>query len=121
MTETRASSEIACEKSFLLLISATTTPMMSATGLVMPAWNRGFCFRIAASNVLPARGRPEMKWNALDGFAESGAAGTYFVTASADGWASRASAGGSAQRTTSLIGGSQCCADVGLHPEHAPG
>src|SRR5690348_1063529 len=63
------------EKSFLLLISATTTPMMSATGLVMPAWNRGFCFRIAASKVLPARGRPEMKWNALDGFAGSGAAG----------------------------------------------
>src|SRR5690348_12735705 len=74
MTDTRASSEIACEKSFLLLISATTTPMMSAMGLVMPAWNRGFCFRIAASKVLPDRGRPEMKWNVLDGFAESGVA-----------------------------------------------
>jgi hypothetical protein len=48
--------------------------MMSAMGLVMPAWNRGFCFRIAASNVLPERGRPEMKWNVRDGFAESGAA-----------------------------------------------
>jgi hypothetical protein len=40
----------------------------------MPAWNRGFCFRIAASKVLPERGRPEMKWNFRDGFAGSGAA-----------------------------------------------
>jgi hypothetical protein len=29
----------------------------------MPAWKRGFCFRIADNSVLPERGKPEMKWN----------------------------------------------------------
>ena len=28
----------------------------------MPAWNRGFCRRSAASSVEPERGSPEMKW-----------------------------------------------------------
>ena len=33
-----------------------------ATGLLTPAWKRGFWFRIADSSVEPERGRPEMKW-----------------------------------------------------------
>jgi hypothetical protein len=32
------------------------------TGPLIPAWNRGFCRKIAASNVEPERGRPDMKW-----------------------------------------------------------
>jgi hypothetical protein len=35
----------------------------AATGLLTPAWKRGFWFRTADSRVEPARGRPEMKWN----------------------------------------------------------
>ncbi|MNP28693.1 hypothetical protein D3C76_1216740 [compost metagenome] len=31
------------------------------TGLVIPAWKRGFCNRIAESRVEPERGKPEMK------------------------------------------------------------
>jgi hypothetical protein len=60
---TRCSSETSNEKSFLLLASAITTPMMSASGLVMPARKRGFWLRMAARSVLPERGIPEMKWN----------------------------------------------------------
>jgi hypothetical protein len=40
----------------------------------MPASKRGYCFRIAASKVLPDRGSPEMKCNVFDRFADSGAA-----------------------------------------------
>jgi len=32
------------------------------TGPVMPAWNPGFCRRIAESKIDPARGSPAMKW-----------------------------------------------------------
>jgi hypothetical protein len=32
-----------------------------ATGLLMPAWKRGFCRKIAASKVDPDRGSPDMK------------------------------------------------------------
>src|SRR5215813_7849528 len=60
---TRWSSETSNEKSFLLLASAITTPMMSASGLVIPARKRGFWLRMAARSVLPERGSPEMKWN----------------------------------------------------------
>ena len=60
-------SETITEKSFLLLISATSTLNMSANGLVMPAWKRGFCFKTADNNVLPERGNPEIKWNLLGG------------------------------------------------------
>ena len=42
---------------------AITPSNSEATGLDMPAWKRGFCRRIAAVSVEPARGRPEMKWN----------------------------------------------------------
>src|SRR5579862_4657762 len=66
---TRWSSETSNEKSFLLLVSAITTPMMSASGLVMPARKRGFWLRMAARSVLPERGKPEMKWNFRAGFA----------------------------------------------------
>src|SRR5215469_6315904 len=52
-----------------------TTPMMSASGLVMPARNRGFWLSMAAKSVLPARGSPEMKLNFRAGFATWGAAG----------------------------------------------
>src|SRR5690348_16947818 len=51
------------EKSFLPLISAISELTMSPTGEVMPAWKRGFCLRIALSSVVPARGKPEMKWS----------------------------------------------------------
>jgi len=53
--------ETSNEKSFLLLVSAITTPMMSASGLVMPDRKRGFWLRMAARSVLPERGIPEMK------------------------------------------------------------
>lgn len=66
---------MATEKSFLPLISATSTLTMSPTGLVMPAWKRGFCRRIADSNVLPERGRPEMKCSFSGGLADCGLAG----------------------------------------------
>src|SRR5215469_18705793 len=69
----RWSSETSKEKSFLLLASAITTPMMSASGLVMPAWKRGFWLRMAARSVVPARGSPEMKWNLRADFATWGA------------------------------------------------
>ena len=72
---TRWSSETSNEKSFLLLASAITTPMMSASGLVMPARKRGFWLRMAARSVLPERGSPEMKWNFRADFATCGAAG----------------------------------------------
>src|SRR5687768_6736918 len=39
----------------------------AATGLDIPAWKRGFCRRIAAVSVEPARGRPEMKWKLRTG------------------------------------------------------
>ena len=42
---------------------AMTPSNSEATGLDMPAWKRGFCRRIAAVSVEPARGRPDMKWN----------------------------------------------------------
>src|SRR5579883_1650241 len=35
---------------------------MAPTGLVIIAWKRGFCRKIAESRVDPDRGRPEMKW-----------------------------------------------------------
>ena len=34
--------------------------------LVLAAWRRGFCRRIAESSVEPLRSRPEMKWKFLD-------------------------------------------------------
>src|SRR6516225_5291481 len=71
----RWSSETSNEKSFLLLASAIITPMMSASGLVMPARKRGFWLRMAARSVVPERGSPEMKWNLRAGFAPWGAAG----------------------------------------------
>src|ERR1700685_4413717 len=72
---TRCSSETSNEKSFLLLVSAITTPMMSASGLVMPERKRGFWLRMAARSVLPERGIPEMKWNLRADFATWGTAG----------------------------------------------
>src|ERR1700722_2880516 len=72
---TRCSSETSKEKSFLLLVSAITTPMMSASGLVMPDRKRGFWLRMAARSVLPERGIPEMKWNLRADFATWGTAG----------------------------------------------
>src|SRR5262249_1428767 len=71
---------MANEKSFLLLVSAITTPMMSASGLGMPARKRGFWFRMAASSVLPERGSPDMKWNLRAGVAVAGAAGMRAVS-----------------------------------------
>src|SRR6202007_2737164 len=72
---TRWSSETSNEKSFLLLASAMTTPMMSASGLVIPARKRGVWLRIAARSVLPERGSPEIKWNFRADFATWDAAG----------------------------------------------
>src|SRR5580700_7006559 len=72
---TRCASETSKEKSFLLLVSAITTPMMSASGLVMPERKRGFWLRMAARSVLPERGIPEMKWNLRADFATWGTAG----------------------------------------------
>src|ERR1700691_2144606 len=72
---TRCSSLTSNEKSFLLLVSAITTPMMSASGLVMPERKRGFWLRMAARSVLPERGIPEMKWNLRADLATWGTAG----------------------------------------------
>src|SRR5262245_31712191 len=41
---------------------AITPSNSEAIGLDMPAWKRGFCRRMAAVSVEPARGKPEMKW-----------------------------------------------------------
>src|SRR5262249_42713179 len=46
---------------------AMTLSNREAIGLDMPAWKRGFCRRIAAVSVVPARGRPEMKWKGRPG------------------------------------------------------
>src|SRR5580658_548191 len=43
------------------LIVPSSAMYMAPTGLVIPAWKRGFCRRIAASSVDPERGSPEMK------------------------------------------------------------
>jgi len=49
------------EKAGAALISLCSTPTSAATGLVIAAENRGFCFRMALSSVEPERGNPEMK------------------------------------------------------------
>src|SRR6266436_5613383 len=48
--------------SFSWLICRSSAENRLPTGLVIPARKRGFCRNRAASNVEPARGRPEMKW-----------------------------------------------------------
>jgi len=70
----------------LLLASAITTPMMSASGLVMPARKRGFWLRMAASSVVPERGNPEMKWNFRVGLLASGAAGMWILSPGSVAW-----------------------------------
>ena len=43
------------------LIDFSSAMYIDPTGLVMPAWKRGFCRRIPASSVEPDLGSPEMK------------------------------------------------------------
>jgi hypothetical protein len=56
---------------------------MSPSGLVMPAWKRGFCLRIAESSVLPERGSPEMKCSFSGGLPAAGLVAAGFPAA---GW-----------------------------------
>jgi hypothetical protein len=44
------------------LIDFSSATYIDPTGLVIPAWKRGFCRKIPANRVVPDRGRPEMKW-----------------------------------------------------------
>ena len=70
----------------MLLVSAITTPMMSASGLVMPERKRGFWLRMAARSVLPERGIPEMKWNLRADFATWGTAGMWSLSCGSVLW-----------------------------------
>lgn len=50
------------EVSLLMLMLRSMASTSEPTGPVIPARKRGFCLRMADSNVEPARGSPEMKW-----------------------------------------------------------
>jgi hypothetical protein len=43
------------------LIWRNNAVISDPTGLVIPAWNKGFCRKMPASSVDPDRGNPEMK------------------------------------------------------------
>src|ERR1700704_4451520 len=58
----RCASSMNRANSLLWLICPSRPANSVPTGLVMAAWMRGFWRRMPASNVEPARGRPEMKW-----------------------------------------------------------
>jgi len=63
----RRSSEKNGANSALPLIFGSNAENKEYTGLLMPAWNRGFCRRRADNNVEPERGRPEIRWTSSMG------------------------------------------------------